>query len=86
MSSANDLIIEQLREAQATEQASLSLIQGHLNAAPPGQYRTAARRHLDETRRHAHQIGERLTSLGATRSPDAVPYYRGCSAATTRVC
>src|SRR2546423_11195779 len=69
MSSANDLITEHLREAQATEQASLSLIQGHVHAAPPGAYRTAARRHLDETRRHAHQVGERLTSVGATRSP-----------------
>src|SRR5256885_4566922 len=68
MSSADDLIIDQLRRAQATEQASLSLIGGHLHNAPPGAYRTAARRHLDETRRHAHQVGERLTSLGATRS------------------
>src|SRR3954463_12902920 len=69
MSSADDLIIDQLRRAQATEQASLSLIGGHLRSAPPGAYRTAARRHLDETRRHAHQVGERLTDLGATRSP-----------------
>src|SRR5436309_15580796 len=69
MSSADDLIIDQLRRAQATEQASLSLIGGHLHNAPPGAYRTAARRHLDETRRHAHQVGERLTDLGATRGP-----------------
>jgi ferritin-like metal-binding protein YciE len=69
MSSADDLIIDQLRRAQATEQASLSLIGGHLHNAPPGAYRTAARRHLDETRRHAHQVGERLTNLGATRDP-----------------
>src|SRR5437763_16911014 len=69
MSQETELIIEHLREAQAVEQASRSLLEGHLRSAPPGAYRTAARRHLDETRRHAHQIGERLTSLGATRSP-----------------
>jgi ferritin-like metal-binding protein YciE len=69
MSQETELIIEQLREAQAIEQASLSLLAGHLRSAPPGAYRTAARRHLDETRRHAHQVGERLTDLGATRSP-----------------
>jgi ferritin-like metal-binding protein YciE len=67
MSSATDLIIEQLREAEATEQASLSLLEGHLRGAPPGPYRAALRRHLDETRRHAHQVAERLQSLGATR-------------------
>src|SRR3954468_7091722 len=67
MSSATDLIIEQLREAEATEQASLSLLEGHLRGAPPGPYRAALRRHLDETRRHAHQVGERLQSLGASR-------------------
>ncbi|HEY3188229.1 MAG TPA: ferritin-like domain-containing protein [Solirubrobacteraceae bacterium] len=69
MSSATDLITEHLREAQATEQASLSLLEGHLRGAPPGPYRSAARRHVDETRRHAHQVAERLTSLGATRGP-----------------
>src|SRR5439155_482087 len=69
MSSATDLITEHLREAQAIEQSSLSLLHGHLRGAPPGPYRTAARRHLDETRRHAHQVAERLTSLGASRGP-----------------
>src|SRR5436305_10686981 len=69
MSQETELIIEQLREAQAIEQASLSLLEGHLRSAPPGAYRTAARRHRDETRRHAHQVGERLTDLGATRGP-----------------
>src|SRR4051794_37861143 len=69
MSPANDLIIGHLRDAQALEQQSISLLEGHLRSAPPGPYRTAARRHLDETRRHAHGVAERLTSLGATRSP-----------------
>src|SRR3954462_1355986 len=64
-----DLITEQLREAEATEQASLSLIGGHLRGMPPGPYRTALRRHHDETRRHAQQIAERLQSLGAARGP-----------------
>src|SRR5437763_8172585 len=69
MSQETELIIEHLREAQAVEQASRSLLEGHLRSAPPGAYRTAARRHLAETRRHAHQVGERLTDLGATRGP-----------------
>src|SRR3954451_12187660 len=69
MSSANDLIIGHLRAAQDLEQQSISLLEGHLRSAPPGQYRTAARRHLEETRRHAHGVSERLTSLGATRGP-----------------
>src|SRR3954452_1031937 len=69
MSSATDLIIDQLREAEAVEQSSISLLQSHLRGAPPGPYRAALRRHLDETRRHAHQVAERLNDLGASRSP-----------------
>jgi ferritin-like metal-binding protein YciE len=77
MSQETELIIEQLREAQAVEQASISLLEAHLRSAPPGAYRTAARRHLDETRRHAHQVGERLTDLGATRGPLSVALTLG---------
>src|SRR3954447_9781628 len=69
MSSADDLIISHLRDAQSLEQQSISLLEGHLRSAPPGPYRTAARRHLEETRRHAHGVAERLTNLGATRGP-----------------
>src|SRR4051794_39641504 len=69
MSSATDLITDQLREAEAVEQSSISLLQSHLRGAPPGPYRAALRRHLDETRRHAHQVAERLSDLGASRSP-----------------
>jgi ferritin-like metal-binding protein YciE len=69
MSSATDLITDQLREAEAVEQSSLSLLESHLRGTPPGPYRAALRRHLDETRRHAHQVAERLQDLGATRSP-----------------
>src|SRR3954453_1786778 len=69
MSPATDLIIGHLRDAEALEQQSISLLQGHLRSAPPGEYRTAARRHLEETRRHAHGVSERLTSLGASRGP-----------------
>jgi ferritin-like metal-binding protein YciE len=68
MSSATDLITEQLREAEAVEQSSLSLLERHLRDAPPGPYRAVLRRHLDETRRHGHQVAERLQSLGAGRS------------------
>src|SRR5438270_13837828 len=67
MSSATETIIFYLRDAEAQEQASLSLLEGQLRGAPPGRFRSASRRHLDETRRHAHQVGERLVDLGATR-------------------
>jgi len=66
MSNADDLIIEYLRQAHATEQSSISLLEGHLRGAPPGPYRSLVRRHLDETRRHASQIEDRLTDKGAT--------------------
>jgi ferritin-like metal-binding protein YciE len=66
MSTADELIIEELRHAHATEQSSLSLLQGHLRGAPPGPYRSLVRRHLDETRRHASQIEDRLTDKGAS--------------------
>ena len=69
MSSATETIIDYLRDAESQEQASISLLEGHLRGAPPGPYRSAARRHLDETRRHAHQVGERRGDLGATRGP-----------------
>src|SRR3954469_9384353 len=67
MSSATETIIDYLRDPEPQDQASLSLLEGHLRGAPPGPYRSASRRHLDETRRHAHQGGERLVELGATR-------------------
>src|SRR3954463_949581 len=67
MSSATETIIDYLRDAQSQEQASLSMLQGHLRGAPPGPYRSAARRHIDETRRHAHQVGERLADAAAPR-------------------
>jgi ferritin-like metal-binding protein YciE len=66
MSNATDTIIEYLRQAHATEESSVSLLQGHLRGAPPGPYRSLVRRHLDETRRHASQIEDRLTDKGAT--------------------
>src|SRR4051794_6315659 len=67
MSSATETIIDYLRDAESHEQQSLSLLEGQLRGAPPGPFRSAARRHLDETRRHAHQVGERLIDLGASR-------------------
>src|SRR3954469_22596079 len=67
MSSADDLIISHLRDAQSLEQQSISLLEGHLRSAPPGPYRTAARRHLEETRRPAHGVAERGADLGAPR-------------------
>lgn len=66
MSDATDTIIEYLREAHASEEATAGMLHGHMRGAPPGPYRSAARRHLDETRRHAHLIEDRLTDLGAT--------------------
>src|SRR4051812_8019439 len=69
MSSATDVITGQLREAESIEQASIGQLESHLRGAPPGPYRAALRRHLDETRRHANQVSERLNDLGATRSP-----------------
>src|SRR3954462_11765105 len=68
MSSATETIIDYLRDAESQEEASISLLEHQLCGAPPGPYRSAARRHLDETRRHAHQVGERLVDLGATPS------------------
>src|SRR5882672_109359 len=68
MSSATDTIIDYLRDAETQEHASISLLEGHLRGAPPGAYRSATRRHLEETRRHADQVGERLVDLGATQS------------------
>jgi ferritin-like metal-binding protein YciE len=69
MSSATETITDYLRQAQDSEHESLSMLESHLRGAPPGQYRTVVRRHLDETRRHAQQVSERLTDLGASRHP-----------------
>src|SRR2546430_109165 len=73
MSSATDLITEQLREAQAIEQSSLSLLQGHLRGAPPGPYRTAARRHLHARRALRGPVAARVARerLGGARPQPA---------------
>jgi len=67
MSSATETIIDYLRDAESHEQASISMLEGQLRGAPPGRFHSASRRHLAETRRHAHQVGERLVDLGASQ-------------------
>jgi ferritin-like metal-binding protein YciE len=69
MDSAQQKIVQYLNEARATELALVRVLQSQIAMTPRGSYRTALERHLDETRSHAQQVGDRLKTLERNSNP-----------------
>ncbi len=69
MSKSEQKIVQYLNEAQATEAGLVRVLQSQIAMTPKGSYRTGLEKHLDETRRHAERVGERLTDLDAGTNP-----------------
>jgi ferritin-like metal-binding protein YciE len=64
---AEQLIVQYLTEAHATEEALVTTLRAHIAMTPEGGYRDLLERHLGETRQHARSIERRLDELGESR-------------------
>ena len=69
MSKSEQKVLQYLGEAHASEVGLVSVLRSQIAMTPRGSYRDGLEKHLDETRRHAKRIQERLGELGQGRSP-----------------
>jgi ferritin-like metal-binding protein YciE len=68
-SASQDKVVQYLYEARASEDALVRVLQSQIAMTPRGTYRSALETHLDETRKHAARVGERLKALGEGSHP-----------------
>src|SRR4051795_10633477 len=68
------LLLKQLDEAHATEQALISNLTAHIAMTPRGSYRTSLERHLNETRAHEQAVARRIREIGRGRGILASAY------------
>src|SRR3954465_2131223 len=66
---AHDKLVQYLTEAHALEGALVQTLTVHISVTPEGDYRRLLERPPGETRDHAQAIEERLSQIGASRSP-----------------
>ncbi len=69
MSKSEQKVVQYLEEAHASETALVSVLQSQIAMTPRGSYRDGLEKHLDETRRHARRIQERLSELKGAGNP-----------------
>ena len=69
MSKSEQKVVQYLGEAHASEVGLVSVLRSQIAMTPRGSYRDGLESHLDETRRHAQRIQERLGELGQGRNP-----------------
>ena len=62
-------VVQYLDEAHASEQALVGVLQSQIAVTPRGSYRSALENHLDETRRHAQRVDERLKAIDRGGNP-----------------
>jgi ferritin-like metal-binding protein YciE len=66
-SDKKNLLLKQLEEAHATEQALITNLQAHIAMTPRGSYRASLERHLDETKSHEKAVARRIREIGRAR-------------------
>lgn len=69
MSKSEQKVVQYLGEAHASEVGLVSVLRSQIAMTPRGSYRDGLEKHLEETRRHAQRIQERLGELGEGRNP-----------------
>ena len=69
MSKSEQKVVQYLGEAHASEVGLVNVLRSQIAMTPRGSYRDGLEKHLDETRRHAQRIQERLCELGQGRNP-----------------
>jgi ferritin-like metal-binding protein YciE len=62
-------IVQYLNEAHGSEQALTRQLQAQIAMTPKGRYRNGLETHLDQTRRHAERLEDRLRALGQGDNP-----------------
>ena len=66
-SDTKNLLLRQLEEAHATEQALVTNLRAHIAMTPRGSYRSSLERHLSETRQHERAVARRIREIGRDR-------------------
>src|SRR4051794_26537706 len=61
----NDLVLQYLSEAHATEAALVTNLTAHIAMTTDGSYQKLLQRHLDETKTHLKNVDERRSELGS---------------------
>ncbi len=69
MEKAEKKIVQYLGEANAMEQALVTMLRSQIAMTPAGSYRDGLESHLRETREHATKVQRRLDELGRRHSP-----------------
>jgi ferritin-like metal-binding protein YciE len=69
MNADQQKVVQYLDEAHASELALVRVLQSQIAMTPEGSYRSGLEKHLDETRRHAERVEERLSALGHGSNP-----------------
>ena len=69
MTKQQQKIVQYLSEAHASEQALTRQLQAQIAMTPRGRYRSGLETHLDQTRRHAERLEDRLRALGQGDNP-----------------
>ena len=71
---ADRLLVAQLEEAHATEQALVTNLRAHIAMTPRGSYRESLERHLTETQQHERAVARRIREIGRDRGLLAAAY------------
>ena len=66
-SDTKTLLLRQLEEAHATEQALVTNLRAHIAMTPRGSYRASLERHLSETQQHERAVARRIREIGRDR-------------------
>lgn len=66
---ASQKVAQYLREAKASEDALVRVLQSQIAMTPAGSYRSGLETHLEETRRHSRQLASRIGELAGSRDP-----------------
>ena len=69
MNKQQQKIVQYLNEAHGSEQALTRQLQAQIAMTPRGRYRNGLQTHLDQTRRHAERLEDRLRELGQGNNP-----------------
>jgi ferritin-like metal-binding protein YciE len=69
MDTSQQKVVQYLNEAKASEAALVRTLQSQISMTPRGSYRSALETHLEQTRKHAARVGERVQQLGEGSNP-----------------
>ncbi|WP_051472125.1 ferritin-like domain-containing protein [Patulibacter minatonensis] len=72
MTTADEKIVQYLKEARASELALVRVLQSQIAMTPEGPFRSGLERHLGETRQHASRVHRRAKGLQSGFDPVAL--------------